>query len=117
MVVRFFVPLFTALAASACQHSQAPVQAALADGRAETLDALKASLAATLDRAQIELGAGDPTNVSSVSVLPPRPTDFETRSPAMPVTFNLFIQDGRCYAVRDGSETEIELPNVACRPL
>jgi len=117
MIVRFIIPFLTALAISACQHNQNAVPAILADDSAETLDALKTSLAAAMDRAQIELGAGDPTAVPSVSVLPPRPTDFETRSPAMPVVFNLFVQNGRCYAVRDGSDSEIALPNVMCRPL
>jgi len=74
-------------------------------------------VATALNRAQIELGAGNPTLVPSVSVLPPRPTDFETRSPAMPEIFNLFVQDGRCYAVRDGSDIEIPLPDVTCHPL
>jgi len=117
MIGRLLLPLMAVLAASACQHSQGAVPAILADDSAETLDALKAGLATAMNRAQIELGAGDPTVVPSVSVLPPRPTEFETRSPALPEIFNLFIQDGRCYAVRDGSETEIPLPDVTCHPL
>lgn len=117
MVIRFLISIGAVLAGSACQHNQGPVPAILSDDSPETLDALKADLAIAMDRARIDLGAGDPTAMPSVAVLPPRPTDLETSSPAMPVIFNLFIQDGRCFAVRDGSKTEIMLPNVTCRPL
>ena len=117
MVTRILIPFIAALAVAGCQHNQGAVPAILADDSPETLSALKASLGTALNRAHIELGAGDPTTVSRVSVLPPRPTDLETRSPAMPEMFNLFIQDGRCYAVREGSETEVALPGVPCRAL
>lgn len=117
MVTRILIPLIAALAVSACQHNPGSVPAVLADDSAETLSALKAGLATALNRAHIELGAGDPTSVSRVSVLPPRPTNLETRSPAMPEMFDLFIHNGRCYAVRDGTETEITLPDVPCRAL
>lgn len=117
MVARFLISIGAAFAVSACQHNQGPVPAILADDSPETLAALKAGLAIAMDRASIELGAGDPTAMPSVAVLPPRPTNLETSSPAMPVIFNLFIQDGRCFAVRDGSETETTLPNVTCRPM
>lgn len=117
MVTRILIPFIVALTVSACQHNQGSVPAVLADDSAETLSALKSGLGTALNRAQIELGAGDPTSVSRVSVLPPRPTDLETRSPAMPEMFNLFIHNGRCYAVRDGTETELPLPDVPCRAL
>ena len=117
MVIRILIPVIAALAVAGCQHNQGAVPAVLADDSAESLSALKAGLATALNRAHIELGAGDPTTVSSVSVLPPRPTDLETRSPAMPEIFNLFVQDGRCYAIRDGSDTEVPLPDVTCHPL
>lgn len=117
MITRIFIPFVAALAVSACQHNQGPAPAVLADDSAETMSALKMGLATALNRAQIELGAGDPTVVSRVSVLPPRPTDLETRNPAMPETFQLFIRNGRCYAVRDGSEAELALPDVPCRAL
>ena len=117
MITRILIPFIAAFAISACQHNQGAVPAVLADDSTESLSALKAGLATALNRAHIELGAGDPTTVSSVSVLPPRPTDLETRSPAMPDLFNLFIQNGRCYAVRDGSEAELALPDVPCRAL
>ncbi|MEO1553984.1 MAG: hypothetical protein AAFR82_08605 [Pseudomonadota bacterium] len=115
-MIRTILSLFGAVALAACQHGSGPVPAILENDSAETMAALKSSLAPAMDRAQIEFGAGDPTATSSVSVLPAQATDFETNSPAMPVIFKLFIQDGRCFAVREGSDSEIALPDVPCRP-
>ena len=116
MVVR---ALFTGLAGlmlAACQHQSAPAPAKLADAKPDTMKALKAGLSPALGRASFEFGAGDPTQTSSVSVLPPRPVAQEGNSPALPILFDLFIEGETCFAVQQGTSTRIPLPGVACRP-
>ena len=111
--------LFTglvALALGACQHSAAAAPATLADSSPETLNALKSALGGAINRASIDLGAGDLTEASTVTVLPPPLTEHETRSPATPTVFNLFVKNGACFAVQEGTETEIPLPDVPCTP-
>lgn len=118
MVVRIILSSLTAITLGACQHvDEAVVPATLADDGADSIAALKTGLAAAMERAQIELGAGDLTTSSTVSVLPPPPTTHETRSPAMPTTFTLYVRGDACFAVQEGSETEVALPGVTCRPL
>jgi len=80
------------------------------------MTALRAALAQSMDRATIELGAGDPTVTPSVAVLPPKPTTFETQSPAMPTMFDLYIRGDDCFAMRRGDDAEIALEGVRCRP-
>ena len=116
MVIRFLASSLAIAALGACQHQHSAVPAVLIDSEPETLDALKAALSGAMQRAQIELGAGDPSQQSMVSVLPPPPTDLEGNSTARPTTFNLYIRGDSCFAVRDGSDEEIVLDNVACRP-
>lgn len=106
-----------AVLVGACQHNSSAVPATLADDTPATLEALKAGLGEAIDQAKIELGVGDMTASSIVTVLPPRLTEHETRSPATPLVFNIFVQDGACFAVREGTETEIPLPDVPCKPL
>ncbi|MHA7856448.1 MAG: hypothetical protein ACX94D_00070 [Henriciella sp.] len=112
-------PLFTGLIAltlGACQHSATTAPATLADETPATIEALKSALGSAINRANIDLGAGDLSGASSVTVLPPRLTEHEMRSPATPIVFNLFVRSGDCYAVQDGSEAEIPLPDVPCKP-
>lgn len=106
-----------ALLVGACQHNPSAVPATLADDTPATLEALKSGLGKAINRAQIELGAGNLTASSTVTVLPPRLTEHETRSPATPLVFNLFVQDGACFAIQAGTEAEIPLPDVPCKPL
>ena len=111
--------LFTGLVAlvlSACQHSATAAPATLADSSADTLSALKLALGGAINRANIELGVGDFTATSTVTVLPPSLTEHETRSPATPTVFNLFVKNGACFAVQDGTDTEVPLPDVHCKP-
>ena len=105
-----------ALALSACQHSATAAPAKLADDSPDTLTALKSALSQAVNRANIDLGAGDLTEMSSVTVLPPPLTEHETRSPATPIVFDLYIKNGACVAVQDGTDTEIPLPDVPCKP-
>jgi len=117
MIFRAALASLCALGLGACQHTDAPIPAVLADGSDETMAALKGHLADAMGTSRIELGAGDPTQTPSVSVLPPPLTDLETRSPATPTLFNLMMVGDTCYAVREGSDERIELTGVACRAL
>lgn len=116
MIRRLLLTSLAVLTLGACQHHDTAVPAVLADDTPENLQALKAGLSAATGRAQINLGAGDPTVSSTISVLPPPPTDLETNSPAIPTIFQLFKKDAGCFAVEDGSDALIELPGVTCKP-
>jgi len=105
-----------ALTGAAC--ASAPREAAaLATVDPQTVSALKSALGEALGRARIELGPiGE--GGRTVTVLPPPPGPYEDRSQAMPVVFDLFIADGRCYARRRGAaDRDIALAGVACRPV
>ena len=105
-----------ALVLGACQHTATTSPATLADSSADTLSALKSALGGAMNRANIDLGAGNLTEMSSVTVLPPPLTEHEIRSPATPMVFNLFVKNGACFAVQEGKDVEIPLPDVPCRP-
>ena len=105
------------LSLGACQHAQTAVPATLTDAQPETMAALKSGLAAAMGRTTIELGADTGQQSSTVSVLPQTLSEYETRSPERPTIFNLFIKDGICIAVQDGSDSEVPLPDVSCQPL
>ncbi|MFN3212218.1 MAG: hypothetical protein ACE37M_03875 [Henriciella sp.] len=117
MIKRACLLSLSILSLGACQHAQTAVPAALTDAQPETMAALKSGLAAAMGRASIELGADRGQESSTVSVLPQKLSEYETRSPEKPIIFNLFVKDGICFAVQDGSESEIPLPDVSCQPL
>ena len=90
--------------------------AVLASDDAETMAALKSVLSDAVGRARIELGAGDPTSVPSVSVLPPRPVSPDDRSPVMPDVFDLVLRGDTCFAVHRESGKAHALEGVTCLP-
>jgi len=103
--------------ATACQSTpQQAVPAVLTDRGPETMDTLKATLASAMGKAQVELGAGDPTTTSAITVLPPPLGPMETASTAMPTQFNLMMRGDTCMVVHGetGEEHPMDLP---CRPL
>lgn len=102
--------------ASACQLTpKDAVPAVLADDSPETMTTLKSTLAEAMGRANIELGAGDPTQSSTISVLPPPLGPMETASTAMPTVFTLMMEGDTCMAVH--SETGEKYPmDLPCRP-
>ncbi|MEO1662853.1 MAG: hypothetical protein AAFR51_17830 [Pseudomonadota bacterium] len=116
MVNRALFTGFFGFILGACQHQGAPVAATLSDDSPETISALKAGLSTALGRAIIDLGAGDPTAVPSVAVLPPRPAPRETHSTAMPTLFDLYLEGDTCFAIKQGTSTRIALPDVPCKP-
>ena len=113
------IPLSIALAAvclGGCQHaSEGPVQAVLADDTSANIDALKTALAGAMGHAQVELGAGDPTQDSRISVLPPALSPQDDRSPVLPTYFDLVMHDDRCVAIHSETGSETELSDVTCK--
>lgn len=108
--------LFAAGLPGACQMSEDPIPAVLADDDEATLTALKSVLSDAVGRAGIRLGAGDPTAVSTVSVLPRRPVAPNDRSPAMPELFDLVLRGDTCYAVHRETGAAHELQGISCVP-
>lgn len=105
------VSLLTGL--SACQ--QAPSPAVLVDTSPETMAIVTSVLAAAVDRAQIELGPGDPAREPVITVLPPRPGPREGSSPAMPTHFDIVLMDGDCYVQERETGEMFFLTGIECR--
>ena len=117
MIKRALAALLGGVLIGACQHSASAVPAVLNDSSEETLSTLRSHLADAMGVANVSLGAGDPTMVSTISVLPPRLGEHETRSPATPTQFNLILIGTTCYAQRADTDTRIELTGLTCRAL
>ena len=94
-----------------------PARAALLlSGDERSLAHLKDQLGDLVGRANIELGASDPTIRSSVSVLPPRPGSLETHNVSLPTVFDLILKNGDCFVVRQETGEETRLQDVTCVP-
>ena len=107
------VPFLT----GACQTTQIGVPetpAVLENSDSETLAQIKSVLAAAIGRANVELGPGDLTKSSTISVLPPPLASREDRSMAMPVIFDLKLSGKKCYAVQRDTGDAFSL-GVPCR--
>lgn len=98
------------------QPRESDVMAVLQSDDPQTIAALKAVLSDAVGRAQIELGPGDLTRTSTISVLPPPLGPNETRSPATPALFDLVIDRGQCVLVRRDDGAHFAADRVACRP-
>ena len=98
---------------SACQGMPKP--AVLTDASPETMATVTGVLAAAVDRAQIELGAGDPTQDTFVSVLPPPAGPLEGNSLALPAVFDIILMGGDCYVQDRSTGTMYPLTGVECR--
>lgn len=103
--------------AAGCQSASMAQPAVLVSGDDQTVAALKAVLARAMNEASVELGPGDLTKNSTVSVLPPRPAPYEDRSTATPVMFDITIKGKDCYAVRRSDGAEFKLDGISCRTL
>jgi hypothetical protein len=113
MVVRSLIAAAAVFLVSRPAAAKEPATLAHADPA--TMAELHAVLARAVGRARVELGPGDPTQTSVISVLPRRPSPYEDRSLAMPTTFDLVIEGGRCFVVRRDTGEEFELQGVECR--
>ena len=101
----------------ACQHpAPEPVPAVLLDDTADTRAKLKTLIGSAIGRAQVEFGPGDPTEAPVIVILPPRLTDLETNSVARPTVFDIRQRGHACILVQRGTQTEIMLSDISCRP-
>ena len=100
--------------AGACQTASAAVPAVLMRADQVSVDRLKSTLAKVVGRSQVELGPGDLTQTSVVSVLPVPPGRLEDRSLAKPTLFRLEIEGGDCTLVREDTGARIPLAGVEC---
>lgn len=110
-------PLFILAALMcACQSNGAQTPAVLAAADAETMAAVKSVLAEAMDRAGVELGPGNPTQTSTISVLPPPLSPHEDRSTASPTQFDIVLKGSNCFVIRRDTGEEFELKGVSCKP-
>lgn len=116
-MMRSFVSAISFLSLCACQNGITQTEAILADASPETIEALKASLGEAMGRSMIELGASDPTQQSSVSVLPLPLSQRDDRSLERPTTFDLVLIESVCYAINRDTGRETRLADVPCRAL
>jgi len=108
--------LLSALLAGACQSTAAAATpAVLTRADAAAMAHLKAALAKAMGRSPIELGPGDPTQSSVLSVLPLPPGPLEDRSLAKPTIFRLEIEGETCFLVREDTGVRARLEGVDCR--
>lgn len=113
--MRLILTLTGLLGFTACQ-SVAADQAAWLAPKADSLNDLKAALGEMMQTRRIDLGPSDPTQSTSLTVLPPPISPHETRSTALPVRFDLIMRNGKCYVVRHDNGDSRELPQGACVP-
>lgn len=100
----------------ACQTHADTTPARLTTADAANLTLLKTALGEAMGRANIEIAQADLTTATHVSVLPPPPGAFETHSLAMPVAFDIVLDDGVCTLVRRDTGEHHAAPGLACRP-
>lgn len=109
------MPSVVALMAGGCQSVAAPAPAVLTRADPATMERLKAALAGAMGRSQIELGPGDATQSSVITVLPRPAGPLDTHSLAMPTTFRLELQGKTCTLVRADTGARVALGGVDCR--
>ena len=104
------------LALPACQTQADMTPAMLTTDDAASIASLKTALGEAMGRANIQIAEADLTTATHVSVLPPPPGEFETHSVAMPVAFDIVLDDGVCTLVRRDTGERHAAPGLACRP-
>lgn len=109
--------LIGSLVASACQSSPSFTYAALKTADSQSMNVVMTVLARAMNRARVEIGPGDLTMTSTISVLPPGLSPDEDRSTVTPALFDIMLEGSVCYVVRRDSGDAFQLRGVACRPL
>ena len=105
------------LSTAACQTEVHMTPATLGNADAGNVEALKSALAEATGRAHVDILETDLASASHVSVLPPPPGEFETHSLAMPVEFDIFVDEGVCTLVRRDTGESFPAPDVSCAPV
>lgn len=104
-----------ALGACVSQACGSEKAAILALDPSDDLSVVTAALAEAEGRANLIYGSPDPRVQPVLSVLPPRPTSYETRSPVLPSTYDILITDGHCVLRRRADDHEVILPpDIPC---
>lgn len=111
---RLLASVAAGAALAACQSMAVP--AVLTSADPEAIARLKAALASAMGQAQVELGPGDPTQTSTLSVLPRPPGPPEDRSLAMPTIFRLETENGACFVVREEGGARTQVDGAQCKP-
>ncbi len=98
-----------------CQMTKAEAPAVLITADTQTMTELKAVLAGAMKTASVEIGPGDVTQTSTISVLPPRLSPLEGRSTATPVQFDIIKKGRDCSVIRRDTGEVFSLGDIACR--
>jgi hypothetical protein len=107
--------IFVAAVFAGCCQSVPAAPAVLTQADEAAMGRIKATLAKEMGRSDIQLGPGDPTQTSTLSVLPLPPGPLEDRSLAKPTIFRLEIEGKACVLVREDTGARIPLDGVDCR--
>jgi len=106
-----------ALAACISPACQAEKPAVLALDPNDDLSAVAYALSKAEGRTSLAFGPPDPRVQPVVTVLPPRPASYETRSPALPSTYDIISTNNGCILRRRTDEFVVALPpSVPCTP-
>ena len=97
-------------------HSQELRPAVLKRADPASLASLRQAAAELLGRGVVDLGPEDPLRSPVISVLPPRPSAYQDRNPAMPVQLQIMLQGEQCVLRRPDTDTRVVLVDVACAP-
>ncbi len=115
---RFHLGLVAALSAmfgSGCQTQDTVYPAVLHSTDEASMAKLRAALAEAMGRARVEIGPGDLTQSSTVSVLPPPLGPNETHSTATPTQFDIVMRGDACFLQRRDTEQIYPLDTQLCR--
>lgn len=100
----------------ACQTHADMTPATLTTDDPASIASLKTALGEAMGRVNIQIAEADLATATHVSVLPPPPGKFETHSVAMPVVFDIVLDDGVCTLLRRDTGEHYAAPGLACRP-
>ncbi|MEO1042553.1 MAG: hypothetical protein AAFX52_09695 [Pseudomonadota bacterium] len=83
----------------------------------DNLSGVVAALASAEGRTSLALGPPDPRLEPVVTVLPPAPTNAETRSLALPSAYDIRLENGECVLRRQSDNLQVVLPrDIPCTP-
>lgn len=105
------------LIAASCQNVTTPRPAVLVNQDAASMALIKEAAAQHLGRAKVDIGAGDLTKQSTISVLPPRVTAMEGNSAAMPKTLQLRARANDCYLFDETERRATLVRELVCRAI
>lgn len=105
--------------AQACQSSDDQPAARLTPAYITAIDQarLVKHLEDALGRSGIQTVPANLIGARTLSVPPPRPSQYETRSPALPTSFNVMQAGQVCYLVDEKSGTRHKVETLKCAPL